>query len=279
LEAIWPNPENVSRVLPYLTRKHFAADTHLIRQGDAANALFFLEKTLRVDGATANILIAIALAATVGGRPLTWGASFAAFHALYGIIGMLVVGEITTYSSVLGEVFILFGSLVLLRHFMHHSLHHQVGDDCSCENHRPIPVSTRAIVSTASAFSLHSLASGAILRGIAGDLSPALLMTLIVALSLIVGALIGAIVLVGNLERTPILRALDSLPGVAAALLTLLCCFSLFHLTHDFYPLSSTLEGVFLCASLALASWMGYRVHRHRTAHAANSGHHHHHHH
>jgi SulP family sulfate permease len=43
LEAIWPNPENVSRVLPYLTRKHFAADTHLIRQGDPADALFFLE--------------------------------------------------------------------------------------------------------------------------------------------------------------------------------------------------------------------------------------------
>jgi len=226
------------------------------------SALVLYPITLFGDGC---ILIAIALAATVGGRPVVWGASFAGFHALYGIIGMLVAGEIATYSSMLGEVFVLLGSLVLLRHFMHHSLHHQVGDDCSCENHKPIPVSTRAIVSTASAFSLHSLASGAILRGIAGDLSPMLLAVLIVALSLIVGSLIGAIVLIGNLERTPILRALDSLPGVVAALLTLLCCFSFFHVTHDFFSLSPTLEGVFLCTSLALASWMGYRVHCHRT--------------
>jgi hypothetical protein len=225
------------------------------------SALIVYPMTLFGDGC---ILIAIALAATVGGRPLIWGASFAAFHALYGVIGMLAVGEIATYSSMLGEVFILLGSLVLLRHFMHHSLHHHVGDDCSCENHKPIPVSTRAIVSTASAFSLHSLASGAILRGIAGELSPVVLTSLIVGLSLVVGVLIGVIVLIGNLERTPILRALDSLPGVVAALLSLLCCFSLYHLTHALYPLSTTLEGVFLCASLAFAFWMGYRVHRHR---------------
>jgi protein-S-isoprenylcysteine O-methyltransferase Ste14 len=90
-------------------------------------------------------------------------------------------------------------------------------------------------------------------------------MVLIVALSLLVGVLIGAIVLIGNLERTPILRALDSLPGVVAALLTLLCCFSLYHLTHDFYHLSPTLEGIFLCVSLVCAAWMGYRVHRHRS--------------
>jgi hypothetical protein len=210
------------------------------------------------------ILIAIALAATVGGRPLIWGVSFAGFHALYGIIGMLVAGEIATYSSMLGEVFVLLGSVILLRHFMHHSLHHQVGDDCSCENHKPRPVSTRAIISTASAFSLHSLASGAILQSIAGDLSPATLVVVITALSLVVGGLISTIVLIGNLERTPILRALDSLPGVVTALLTLLCCFSIYHITHELFSLSRTLEGLALCLSLALAFWMGYRVHRHR---------------
>jgi hypothetical protein len=232
------------------------------------SALIVYPMTLFGDGC---ILIAIALAATVGGRPLTWGVSFAAFHALYGIIGMLVAGEIATYSNMLGELLILFGSIVLLRHFMHHSLHHHVGDDCSCDNHKPIPVSTRAIISTASAFSLHSLASGAILRGIAGDLSSSLLISLIAALSSIVGALIGVIVFIGNLERTPILRALDSLPGVVAALLTLLCCFSLYHLTHELVQLSPTLEGIFLCISLIVAFMMGYRVHRHRSRSAGGA--------
>ena len=211
------------------------------------------------------ILIAIALAATVGGRPLLWGASFAAFHALYGIIGMVIAGEITSYSEKLGDVFILLGSLVLLRHFMHHSLHHHVGDDCSCENHKPIAVSTRTIISTASAFSLHSLASGAILKGMAGDISSLALVTLIFVFSLIVGGLIATIVLVGNLERMPILRALDSLPGLVAALLSLLCCFSLYHLTHEVYPLSPSLQGVFLLLSLGLSFSLGYRVHRHRS--------------
>lgn len=232
------------------------------------SALIVYPMTLFGDGC---ILIAIALAATVGGRPLTWGVSFAAFHALYGIIGMLVAGEIATYSNLLGEVFILFGSIVLLRHFMHHSLHHHVGDDCSCDNHKPVPVSTRAIISTASAFSLHSLASGAILRGIAGDLSSSLLISLIAGLSVIVGALIGAIVFIGNLERTPILRTLDSLPGVVATLLTLLCCFSLYHLAHELVHLSPTLEGLFLCISLIVALIMGYRVHRHRSRSAGET--------
>jgi hypothetical protein len=201
------------------------------------SVLIVYPMTLFGDGC---ILIAIALAATVGGRPLIWGVSFAGFHALYGIIGMLVAGEIATYSSMLGEVFVLLGSVILLRHFMHHSLHHQAGDDCSCENHKPIPVSTRAIISTAS-------------------------------LSLVVGGLISTIVLIGNLERTPILRALDSLPGVVAALLTLLCCFSLYHITHELFSLSRTLEGLALCLSLALAFWMGYRVHRHRSQTASSS--------
>jgi hypothetical protein len=213
------------------------------------------------------VLIAVALAATVGGRPLLWGASFAAFHALYGVIGLLLAGEVATYSERLGELFVLVGSMVLLRHFMHHSLHHHVGDDCSCDNHKPIPVSTRAIVSTASAFSLHSLASGAVLKGIAGDVSSVTLLILIVAFSAVVGILIGVIVLVGNIERTPILRALDSLPGAVATLLTLLCCFSLYHLVHDVLSVSPFLQGLYVILSLALGIALGYRVHRHRALH------------
>jgi hypothetical protein len=211
------------------------------------------------------VLIAVALAATVGGRPLLWGASFATFHALYGILGVLAASELTTYSELLGEVFVLLGSLVLLRHFMHHSLHHHAGDDCSCDNHKQVPVSTRAIISTASAFSLHSLASGAILRGITGDISSTTLVTLIVIFSLIVGALIGLVVFVGNLERAPILRALDSLPGVVASLLTLLCCFSLYHLIHEAFPLPPLALGAYLIASLTLSSSLGLKAHRHRS--------------
>ncbi len=210
------------------------------------------------------ILIAIALAATVGGRPLVWGAAFALFHALYGVTGIVLAGKITTYSELLGDVFILLGSLILLRHFMHHTLHHQVGGDCSCENHRQIPVSTRAIFSTASAFSLHSLASGAIVRGISGEVPTPLLIAMIIGLSTLVGVLIATIVFVGDLERLPILRALDSLPGVVATLLTGLCFFALYHLLHEVHEFSPLSSGAFIFISVVVAVSMGLKVHRHR---------------
>ena len=211
------------------------------------------------------ILIAIALAATTGGRPLTWGASFAGFHALYGVAGILVADEIATYSERLGDIFILVGSLILLRHFMHHTLHHQVGGDCSCENHAPIQVSTRAIISTASAFSLHSLASGAIVRSISGEIATPMLIGTILFLSLLVGVFIGTIVLMGNVERLPIMRALDSLPGVVASLLTGLCCFALYHLISDFLEFSALAMGGSGLLSFAISVAVGYRVHQKRT--------------
>jgi hypothetical protein len=210
------------------------------------------------------ILIAMALAATVGGRPLVWGAAFAFFHALYGVSGIVLAGKITTYSERLGDVFILIGSLILLRHFMHHTLHHQAGGDCSCENHRHAPVSTRAVVSTASAFSLHALASGAIVRGISGEVPTGLIISIIIGLSILVGILIAAIVRIGDLERLPIMRALDSLPGVVATLLSGLCCFAVYHLIHEIYDFSPYTTGAFLVVSAAIALSLGLKVHRHR---------------
>jgi hypothetical protein len=227
-----------------------------------ASLLILYPATLFGDGC---IVIAIALAATTGGRPAIWGASFAAFHALYGVAGILLADEFTTYSERLGDIFILVGSVVLLRHFMHHSLHHQKGGDCSCENHAPIKVSTRAIISTASAFSLHSLASGAIVRSISGEITTPTLIVTILILSLFIGALIGAIVFMGNVERLPIMRALDSLPGVVATLLTGLCSFAVYHLLSDFVELSTLAIGAFILLCVVVCIAVGYKVHRHRT--------------
>lgn len=217
--------------------------------------------TLLGDGC---ILIAVALAATVGGRPIIWGAAFAFFHALYGIIGILVASEVAEYSETLGHVFILIGSYILLKHFMHHSLHHQAGGDCSCESHKPPPVSTRAIISTASAFSLHSLASGAIVRGMTETITTPVLIFVLFGLSIMIGVLIGVIVFVGDLERMPILRALDKLPGVVAAALTALCCFSGYHLVGGIVELSPAIQGALLVGSVILSGGLGRRVHRHR---------------
>lgn len=220
--------------------------------------------TLLGDGC---ILIAIALAATVGGRPLLWGAAFTIFHAIYGIIGILVASEIADYSEALGHVFVLIGSIILLKHFIHHSLHHQSGGDCSCENHEITPASTWAIISTASAFSLHSLASGAIVRSMTGEITTLTLVGVLLGISILIGTLIAAIVFIGDLERMPILRALDKLPGVVATLLAGLCCFSLYHLIDELIEMSSTVKGLGLVVSLFIAGAIGWRVHKHRASH------------
>jgi len=209
----------------------------------------------------ACILVAVALAATVGGRPLLWGASFAAFHALYGIAGILITGEVAQYSEQLGDIFVLCGAIVLLRHFMHHRLHHYVGGDCSCEHHQPQGMSTRGIISTASAFSLHSLASGAIVRQMTGDVGTFTLILLLVGSSILIGTLLGIIVLIGDRERLPILRALDKLPGFVTAALTGVCGLSVYHLASEFVPVSPPLNWAFVIVTGALATFLGIRVH------------------
>jgi hypothetical protein len=183
--------------------------------------------TLLGDGC---LLIAVALAATVGGSPITWGVAFALFHAVYGLIGIAVADEVARYSESLGDLFIVIGGVVLLKHFLHHTLHHKKGGDCRCENHQPVGMSTWGIISTASAFSLHSLASAAIVRGITSDITGELLILVMLVLSAFVGLIFGGIVYIGGVERLPILRLLDRLPGVVAAGLTVLVAIGLAHL-------------------------------------------------
>lgn len=223
-----------------------------------ASIVLLYPLTLFGDGC---VLIAIALAATVGGRPLVWGSAFAAFHALYGIIGIVLASEIATYSERVGNVFVLAGTIILLRHFIHHRLHHYAGGDCSCEKHPVRPVSTRAIISTTSALSLHSLASGAIIRSMTGEIPTGVLVGLLLALSLIIGGLISGIVLIGEKERLPILRALDALPGIVTAVLTGVCCVSLYHLISDIQELPQLARVLFVALSAMLTVSMGLRVH------------------
>jgi hypothetical protein len=207
------------------------------------------------------VIVAIAIAATMGGRPWLWGSSFALFHAVYGVIGMLMASEIAEYSEVIGDLFILVGAGFLLTHFMHHRLHPRVGGDCSCEHHAPGPISTRTIISTASAFSLHSLASGAIVRRMTGEVETTTLVILLVCLSLVIGLLIGGILLIGERERMPILRSLDKLPSVVAAALAAVCCFSIYHASHDLVPMSGMMLVWFLCFSCLFVFFCGYKVH------------------
>jgi hypothetical protein len=207
------------------------------------------------------IVIAIALAATVGGRPWLWGLSFASFHALYACIGMLVAGELTHYSNFLGDLLVLGGSLALLRHFLHHRVHHIVQKDCSCEHHHHTHMSAGGIVSTAAALSLHSLAAGAIVREMIGPVATTVVVSILLVSSAVVGTLIAFIVLIGDTESAPILKKLDKTPGIFATILTGMCCWALFHALEEFITFSSVLLFVYGAASVVVSLALGYTIH------------------
>ena len=207
------------------------------------------------------IIIALALAATVGGRPWVWGLSFAGFHAFYACTGMLIAGELTHYSELLGDLLVLGGSLVLLRHFMHHRLHHIVQRDCSCEHHHHTQMGVGGIVSTAAALSLHSLAAGAIVREMVGPISATLLTSILLVSAAVVGTLISVIVMIGETEWAPILKKLDKVPGIFAAFLTGICCWALYHMIEEFLVPSKGLVLVYVIASVIISGFLGYITH------------------
>ncbi len=207
------------------------------------------------------ILIAIALVATTGGNPWVCGAAFAFFHALYSISGMLLAAEAAHYSETLGSVIALVGTLILLKHFVHHRLHHGSHGDCSCEHHAVQPITTLQTISTAAALSIHALAAGPILSHMSGVTERATLAAMLVGASLIVGTLISLVVLVGESRRTAIMKVLDSLPGVVTAALTAIACYALFHLFEHTVEPSSGLILAFAALSAVMCLGAGYWMH------------------
>ena len=207
------------------------------------------------------LLIAVAVASSTRGHAWLWGASFAAFHALYGIVGITLTSQASVYSELLGELFTLGGATFLLWHFVHHRLHHRVHNDCSCENHPATTIRPLAVVSSAAGLSLHSLAGGAIIHNLVPDVSNSSLITLLVAASCVLGILTYLIVRVGELEQVQILRLLDRLPGIVGFVLSMLCCGVLFHMLRDWVLPSSLLAAAFWAVAMLASSFVAYSVH------------------
>lgn len=210
------------------------------------------------------VLIAIALVATAGGNPWVCGASFAFFHALYGILGIALTSQLAQYSETLGEAIVLLGSLILIKHFVHHRLHHGAHGDCSCEHHHPKPLGTLQIISTAAALSIHSLAAGAIIQQMTSIDDSLTVAAILLGGSLFLGLLVSLVVIVGESRRALILRTLDSLPGVVTATLTGICCYALHHLIEHSLQLPELFSWLYVAfsivASISVGVWMHSRV-------------------
>ena len=207
------------------------------------------------------ILIAIALVATTGGSPWVCGAAFAFFHAFYSILGIALVSELVEYSETLEEVIVLVGSLVLLKHFIHHRLHNGSHGDCSCEHHHPIVITPLQIFSTAAALSVHALATGPIVRNISGINETSRLIPLLLASSALLGVFISLIVFVGEQKRAKILRFLDALPGVVTGTLVAICCYSLSHVVEHLVEPPHWVETLLLMLGAIISVVCGYVMH------------------
>ena len=207
------------------------------------------------------ILIAIALVATTGGNPWVCGAAFAFFHALYSIIGMLLAAEAAHYSEVFGSIIALIGTLILLKHFVHHRLHHGSHGDCSCEHHHTEPIGTVQIISTAAALSLHALAAGPIVTHMSGVTDQSTLLPILLGSSLFIGLLVSLVILVGESKRALIMKTLDSLPGVVTAALTAIACYAAFHMLEHLLELPNIALFALVSLSVALSVGTGYWMH------------------
>ncbi len=205
------------------------------------------------------LLIAIALATTMGGRPLLWGACFALTHAAYSLLGVLALTEIGAHSEIIGDALVFTGSFLLLRHFLHHHFHHQPGGDCGCDHH-PQQASLGAMLSTAAGLSLHALASGAIALQIVGDVPVGNLIALLLASSLVIGIVVSAAVYIGDSERSILTRFFDRIPGFVAAFLVAVSGWCFLHLLDHLAVIPQSVE--FLCgvAVIILAAVVGYLV-------------------
>jgi len=222
--------------------------------------LFIYPLVLAGDGC---LLIAIALVATTGGNPWLCGAAFAFFHALYSISGLLLTSSVADTSETLGSAIALVGSLILLKHFIHHRLHHVAHGDCSCEHHQVEPLSPLKVISTAAALSLHSLAAGPILRQMSGITSTSSLIAVLTSSALFIGLLISVVIFIGESRRAMIMKVLDALPGIVTGTLTAISCYALFHLVEHALTPPEHFELIFIflsaVASIGVGSWMHTR--------------------
>jgi len=214
--------------------------------------------SLMADGC---LYIAIALAATTGGRPLLWGACFGIAHAVYAIVGVALAVELAEQSEILGSLVAFVGSLVLLRHFFHHRIHHQPGGDCSCESHHAHQVKISTIALTAFALSFHSIATGAVVRGMFSGASYPLLFSIVLFGALCVGTAVFVLVYLGEGERHVITRIIDKTPGISAAILSGICVIALSHFVEHLGSLSGAARLAFFGAGALLSIFIGYVVH------------------
>lgn len=207
------------------------------------------------------ILIAIALVATTGGNPWVCGAAFAFFHALYAVTGTLLAAEAAHYSETLGGIIVFIGTLVLLKHFIHHRLHHGSRGDCSCEHHEVAPISSLHIISTSAALSIHALAAGPILSHMSGVTEQKPLVIMLLGASVVIGLLISFVVLIGETRRATIMRVLDALPGFVTAGLVGIASYALFHVVEHAIELPNAGIAAFALCATATSIGLGYWMH------------------
>lgn len=200
------------------------------------------------------LLVAAALATTLGGRPALWGASFALAHLVYALTGAFAISQLNESSEIVGDVLIVLGALFLLRSTIHHQVSHRPGGGCGCAYH-PAAASPWAMLTTAFGLSLHAVATGAIARQLMGESGTTPLLSVIIATSLLIGVLVSVIVQIGEWERGPITKFFDKIPGIISGALVLVVGWCSHHLVEHLFELShmGTLAFSILVGAASLA--------------------------
>jgi len=211
------------------------------------------------------VLIAITLAASSGGNPVTWGLAFGISHALFATIGSFVSDWTAEFSHTLSHIAVLCGVMILFRHFLHHEVNHVHEHKCRCD-HPSHQASTGFIWGTALAFSMHAIASGAIARQFLTELTPSLIVSLFVCSGLIVGLFVTTLVSISDKHRSRLLKYIDYAPGITASLISLMAARILNELIADLYTPNQITQNllyfIYTMAVLGIGLSVHYRLRR-----------------
>jgi hypothetical protein len=206
------------------------------------------------------LLVAAAIATTLGGRPILWGASFALAHLTYALLGAFAISQLNSSSELVGDALIVVGSLILLSHTLHHQLRHVPGGGCGCSHHTH-SASLKTMLSTSFGLSLHSMAGGAIARQFVGDGGGLSLVVMVLVTSLIIGALVGCIVQVGEWERGPLTKFFDKIPGLVSGALIVVAGWCSHHLLEHLTEISTVAQYFYFGTIVVIAAVVGCFVH------------------
>lgn len=206
------------------------------------------------------VWLSAAVACSVGGRSIFWGAAFASLHLVFGAIGLSISVQVGRYSEVLSHLISALLVITVLLHVVRSAFKHGCE---TCHEHEEEKTSQRTmIVASFSAVALHALGSGFVLSTAGQTLSFEQQVATLAFGALGLGILISAMIHKREAMGRQLIRLLNIVPGLAVSLLLILLTHLVAEMSESSAPYYKTIIIGLSIVIGAVVQWKTY-LHRH----------------